>query len=274
MPTQLVTIEGNMGTGKTTIARKVASYMPDTQFFAAPDVEQNPYWEAYLKEPKKYALPLQMWFLRERLRVYVAALRHMDTTGESVILDFSLFSDVIFAIMHHAQGYLTDTQLLVYQELFNRIGELELPPPHLSILLQANPTICLQRMETNPTREKQRRMSKDAIGEDYIARVDELYQHRWLHDTERVYTPTWMRAKRVAPDEARLPCAPSRLILVRDWSDLSNVKPMAIADAVYCTEPSDVHTWLGGFRDGGSSGDGDFAMRVRALSDGAIPDPI
>ena len=111
------------------------------------------------------------------------------------------------------------------------------------------------------------------FGEDYMSRVDALYQHRWLHDVERVYTPTWMRDKRVMPDEARLPCAPSTLILVRDWSDLSNVKPTWIADAVYCTEPCDHLQWLGAFTHGGSNGEGEFAGRVRALLEFEIPAP-
>ena len=93
MPTQLVTIEGNVGTGKTTIARKIASYMPDTAFFPAPDPESNPHWAAFQEQPSQNALAMQLWFLRERLRVYVAALSHLQQQRESVILDFSIWSD-------------------------------------------------------------------------------------------------------------------------------------------------------------------------------------
>ena len=74
MPTQMVTIEGAPAVGKSTIARKVAAYMPDTKLFPAPDPEKNPHLHAFFKAPKEHALAMQLWFLRERLRVYVDAL--------------------------------------------------------------------------------------------------------------------------------------------------------------------------------------------------------
>ena len=47
MPTQMVTIEGNIGTGKTTIAKRMARHMPDTSFFPAPEPAANPHWRAF-----------------------------------------------------------------------------------------------------------------------------------------------------------------------------------------------------------------------------------
>lgn len=67
MPPQLVTIEGNVGTGKTTIAKRVADYMPDTRFFPAPEPESNPFWKSFQAEPTQFALSMQCWFLRERV---------------------------------------------------------------------------------------------------------------------------------------------------------------------------------------------------------------
>ena len=42
MAVQLVTIEGSIGTGKSTLANHVAQYMPSLTFFAAPEPEDNP----------------------------------------------------------------------------------------------------------------------------------------------------------------------------------------------------------------------------------------
>ena len=146
MPVQLVTIEGNIGTGKSTLANHVAQYMPTMRFFASPEHEgENPHWAAFAANPAKHALAMQCWLLRARLRVYLRALRHMEEARESVILDFSIWSDLIFATKHFEDGNLTAAEFERYQKLAREIYALELPPPHLSIVLQATPEICLQR---------------------------------------------------------------------------------------------------------------------------------
>ena len=190
----------------------------------------------------------------------------MEMTHESVILDFSLWSDVIFAYNHHDNGYLTDDQLEQYLLVSREILGLRLPPPHLSILLQTSPGICAQRAQASATRSAQRRMSQEShdssafLGEAYMRAVDELYQHRWLHAIDRVCSPK-MAERRIAPSKARLPAAPSLLILVRDWSNPDSIKPTQIADVMYCTEPTNLDAWLGPFASGGQ------AARVQAVLD-------
>ena len=238
MPLQLVTIEGNIGTGKTTIARLVAKHIPDCAFFPAPDPESNPHWSAFQKEPHKHALAMQIWFLRARLRTYIEALRYMNTKQESVILDFSVWSDIIFGTLHFQQGHLTAEEFSVYQELSRKIDELGLPPPHLTIVLHANPTECVRRCETSLTRSNTPTL-------DTLHMVDALIKQRWLRDKENVFTPRWLKAERVAPEAPGLPAAPSMLVLVRDWSDLSRVKLATISDAVFCTDPTSFDAWIG-----------------------------
>ena len=85
--------------------------------------------------------------------MYVAALNHLKETRKSVILDFSIWSDVIFATKHFEDGFLTAEQLEEYMSLSRSIFALDLPPPHLSIILQADPAVCLERTtrSTKPT---------------------------------------------------------------------------------------------------------------------------
>jgi deoxyadenosine/deoxycytidine kinase len=232
MPTQLVTIEGNIGTGKTTVAKHICRYMPDTRFMPAPEPESNPHWRDFQADPAAHALAMQLWFLRQRLRTYVAALEHMKRTRESVLLDFSVWSDVIFAHLHLEQGLMTAEEHAQYTAVHDEIEALGLPPPHLSILLAANSTVVLKRISHSDARAKQTNIS-----EAYLQRVDTLYHQRWLRDLEHVYTPQrWLQSKRVPPAAAGLVSAPSLLVLTRDWNVLENVRPTAVADAVYCTE--------------------------------------
>lgn len=141
MSVQMVTIEGNIGAGKTTVARHITSYMPDTKFFPAPGRRNNPHWPAFHENPKAHGFRMQTWFLLERLRVYMEALRHMDQARESVVLDFSFLSDEIFATAHYEHGYMTHAEFEMYKELTHSIFALNLPPPHLTIVLHADPKV-------------------------------------------------------------------------------------------------------------------------------------
>lgn len=241
----MITIEGNIGTGKTTVAKSIASYMPDTELFQAPDPDHNPHWDAFQQKPKDHALAMQLWFLRERLRVYAAALEHMREKRESVILDFSVWSDQIFARAHYERGYMTDAEFEEYSVLWRAINSMRLPAPHLSIVLHVKSHIRIGRLETSETRAKYvQRASRDDY-ETHLTRLDELYRQTWLRDQPHVFTPKWLADQRVAPSADGLSAAPSHLILVRDWSqDLSQIKPTAIRDAVMCSEPTDIDTWI------------------------------
>ena len=94
---RLVIIEGNIGerneiillsppsllslsgVGKTTLAKKL-SHSLDYKLFLEPTIE-NPYLERFYAQPKKYALSLQLWILRQRYNTYVEAVRHVLMTG-------------------------------------------------------------------------------------------------------------------------------------------------------------------------------------------------
>jgi len=254
MPPQLVTIEGNVGAGKTTIASHVSKFIPDCKFFQAPSRESNPHWKAFQANPKDHVLDMQCWFLKERLRVYTDALEHMELQKESVILDFSVWSDIVFATHHHQRGVMSREAYEAYMALWRSIEALSLPPPHLTILLHANPTICLERCEASESlktpRSRTQRWSKmePAEATSFLEDIGSLLRQRWLRDVETVFTPKWLTGERVPPDAEGLPAAPSKLVLVRDWSDLSRVSGKVLADAVMCTDPCDFEAWLSPYK--------------------------
>lgn len=90
---RLIIIEGNIGmnclfiyfvysfsgVGKTTLAKKL-SHSLDYKLFIEPTIE-NPYLERFYAQPKKYALSLQLWILRQRYNTYLEAVRHVLATG-------------------------------------------------------------------------------------------------------------------------------------------------------------------------------------------------
>ena len=70
-----------VGVGKTTLSQKLAKEL-NYKLCLEPTVE-NPYLEKFYEEPKKYALPLQLWILQQRYLTYVDAVKHVLKTGTS-----------------------------------------------------------------------------------------------------------------------------------------------------------------------------------------------
>ena len=76
---QLVTVEGNIGVGKSTLACQLARTL-NFRLFLEPTT-RNPYLAKFYQDPKKYALKLQLWIFKQRFRTYVEATRHLLKTG-------------------------------------------------------------------------------------------------------------------------------------------------------------------------------------------------
>lgn len=77
---KMLVIEGNIGVGKTTLARALAERL-EYKAFLEPALE-NPFLERFYADPHKYALKLQLWIFRQRYQTFLQAVRHMRATGK------------------------------------------------------------------------------------------------------------------------------------------------------------------------------------------------
>lgn len=81
---KVVILEGNIGVGKTTLACRLGREL-DYRVMLEPTAK-NPYLSKFYKDPKNYALKLQLWIFRQRFMMYVEALKHLIETGKNVCL--------------------------------------------------------------------------------------------------------------------------------------------------------------------------------------------
>ena len=77
---KMVILEGNIGVGKTTLACRLGREL-DYRVMLEPTAK-NPYLAKFYKDPKSYALKLQLWIFRQRFTMYVEALKHLVETGK------------------------------------------------------------------------------------------------------------------------------------------------------------------------------------------------
>jgi len=159
-------VEGPIGVGKTSLARKLAQEFGSEFLLEKP--EENPFLANFYQNPRQYALSAQLHFLLQRAQ-QVQDFGQADMFRSAYIADFMVDKDRLFA-----QMTLSRDELALYEQIYAHLT-LNAPRPDLVIYLQA-PLATL--------RERIRRRGIDyeqQIRDDYLLRLSESYT-RFFHD--------------------------------------------------------------------------------------------
>ncbi|XP_068738608.1 deoxyguanosine kinase-like isoform X2 [Montipora capricornis] len=166
-PAQLVIVEGNIGVGKSTLACQLAKQL-NYRVFLEPTTK-NPYLAKFYRDPKKYALKLQLWIFRQRFKTYVDATEHVLKYGQGVLLDRSVFSDSVFAEANYQHGTISQAGYDHYKQLREKSLEAMLIP-HTTLYLDVQPKTCNQRILGRA------RDYEKSIPLDYLKELDASYK--------------------------------------------------------------------------------------------------
>jgi deoxyadenosine/deoxycytidine kinase len=157
---KFVAIEGNIGSGKTTLATKLAQ-----DYKARLLLEQfadNPFLPKFYKSPKNNAFPLELFFMAERYH-QLKNLTEQDLFQSLTIADYFFMKSKLFAQNNlHADE----------QQLFNRLFEImlsSLSPPDLLIYLYADISHLQQNIK------KRGRPFEQEISDDYLQNIQNKY---------------------------------------------------------------------------------------------------
>lgn len=124
---QFITIEGNIGAGKTTLTKKMAN-----DFNAKVILERfadNAFLPKFYKEPSRFAFPLEMSFLADRYQQFTEDLAQLDLFKIFMISDYEVTKSLIFA-----QVTLQQDEFNLYRKLFKLMYK-EVKKPSLYIYL-------------------------------------------------------------------------------------------------------------------------------------------
>jgi deoxyadenosine/deoxycytidine kinase len=132
-----IVVEGPIGAGKTSLAKRLAHHLNADLMLEAP--EQNPFLAGFYRERARYALPAQLFFLFQRIE-QLRTLSQADLFARPVVGDFLLDKDPLFARMN-----LSDDELVLYQQIHDKLKP-QAPVPDLVIALTARPDTLLARV--------------------------------------------------------------------------------------------------------------------------------
>jgi deoxyadenosine/deoxycytidine kinase len=163
--TRYIAVEGPIGVGKTSLARRLADAFECTLVQELADA--NPFLTHFYEDPPRYGLPTQLAFLLNRYRQQRALAA--EPPGRGVIADYLFAKDRIFAEMN-----LKGDELGLYREVLALLTD-PVPAPDLVIYLEARPDVLLRRLRKR-NREFERR-----ITQQYLEGLIEAYR-KFFHE--------------------------------------------------------------------------------------------
>ena len=159
-------VEGPIGAGKTSLARRLAARLTADLVLEQP--EENPFLARFYQDMARFALPTQLFFLFQRARM-LEPLAQPDMFGRPIIGDFLLDKDPLFARLT-----LSADELALYQKIYDALRP-RAPTPDMVVYLQAQPATLVERV---------RRRAKGyerPVGEEYLSLLAESYARFFYH---------------------------------------------------------------------------------------------
>ncbi len=163
-----IVVEGPIGAGKTTLARRLAAHLHARPLIEDPDA--NPFLGRFYQDRHRYALPTQLHFLLKRHEQLAALQEHLlPAEATPVVCDFLAEKDALFARLN-----LDDDELALYQRIRQQAPLPELTPD-LVIFLQAAPENLIARVRRRDSANER------TVDDTYLVRLADAYSHFAYH---------------------------------------------------------------------------------------------
>jgi deoxyguanosine kinase len=158
-----ITIEGNIGAGKTTLAHLLSKHFNARLILEA--FADNPFLPKFYENPQQFAFPLELFFMAERYKQLKELVQQKDMFQSVTISDYLFTKCLLFAKIN-----LPDDEFRLYQRLFEIIHQ-QLIQPDILIYLHAP----VQKLQENI--RKRNRSYEQNIPNEYLFSIQETYTH-------------------------------------------------------------------------------------------------
>ena len=156
-----VTIEGNIGAGKTTLAHLLSKHFNARLILE--EFADNPFLPKFYENPKQYAFPLELFFMAERYKQLKDLLQTKDLFQNITISDYLFTKCLLFAKVN-----LPNEEFRLYQKLFDIMNP-QIIQPDILIYLHTP----VNKLQANI--KKRNRSYEQAIPNDYLFSLQETY---------------------------------------------------------------------------------------------------
>jgi deoxyadenosine/deoxycytidine kinase len=161
MKYNFVTIEGNIGAGKTTLAHLLSKHFNARLILE--EFADNPFLPKFYENPAQYAFPLELFFMAERYKQLKDLLQTKDMFQNITISDYLFTKCLLFAKVN-----LSEEEFRLYQKLFEIINP-QIIQPDILIYLHTP----VKKLQENI--KKRNREYEQEIPNDYLFTLQETY---------------------------------------------------------------------------------------------------
>ena len=159
-----IAIAGNIGSGKTTLARLLSKHYGWEAHYEK--VDDNPYLNDFYEDMQRWSFNLQIYFLNSRF----SQILQIKNSEKTVIQDRTIYEDAhIFAPNLHSMGLMSARDFENYFSLFSLMSSLIEPPDLILYLRGSVPTLVNQI-------QKRGRDYENNIRLDYLKKLNERYE--------------------------------------------------------------------------------------------------
>ena len=161
MKYNFVTIEGNIGAGKTTLAHILSKHYNARLILE--EFADNPFLPKFYENPEQYAFPVELFFMAERYKQLKDLLQTKDMFQSVTISDYLFTKCLLFAKVN-----LPTEEFRLYQKLFDIINP-QIVQPDILIYLHTP----VSRLKENI--RKRNREYEQTIPNEYLLQLQETY---------------------------------------------------------------------------------------------------
>jgi deoxyguanosine kinase len=156
-----ITIEGNIGAGKTTLSHLLSKHYNARLILE--EFADNPFLPKFYENPQQYAFPLELFFMAERYKQLKDLLQTKDLFQNATISDYLFTKCLLFAKVN-----LPGEEFRLYQKLFDIINP-QIIQPDILIYLHTP----VNKLQENI--KKRNRSYEQGIPNDYLFNLQETY---------------------------------------------------------------------------------------------------
>lgn len=161
MQYDFITIEGNIGAGKTTLATALSRAF--NARLVLEEFADNPFLPRFYENPQQFAFPLELFFMAERYKQLQELLVQKSIFQQLTITDYLFTKSLLFA-----RVTLSEDEFRLYQRLFDIIQQ-QLIQPQLLIYLHAP----VKKLQENI--KKRQRSYEQKIPDAYLQNIQDTY---------------------------------------------------------------------------------------------------
>ena len=161
MKHHFITVEGNIGAGKTTLTHLLSKHF--NARIILEEFADNPFLGKFYDNPEQYAFPVELFFMAERYK-QLKDMVHTKELFQSITISDYLFTKCLL----FAKVTLPNEEFRLYQKLFDIIHQ-QLVFPDILIYLHAP----VKKLQENI--KKRNREYEQKISDDYLFTIQETY---------------------------------------------------------------------------------------------------